>query len=126
MAGRRTTGTGVLVDRGGRELPVQADFAAARVALPGSQSMNAHNDQSTLHPEPWNDLWCLNVIWCLDDVDEGNGATRYLPGSHRIRWRSELPVDPAAAGAAGGGDGAAAGGGKAKPDPGPEEEKPSW
>ena len=29
----------VLVDRGGRELPVQADFAAARVALPASQSL---------------------------------------------------------------------------------------
>ncbi|AEG94522.1 bifunctional pyr operon transcriptional regulator/uracil phosphoribosyltransferase PyrR [Ramlibacter tataouinensis] len=29
----------VLVDRGGRELPVQADFAAARVALPESQSL---------------------------------------------------------------------------------------
>ncbi len=27
----------VLVDRGGRELPIQADFAAARVALPPSQ-----------------------------------------------------------------------------------------
>ena len=29
----------VLVDRGGRELPVQADFAAARVTLPASQSL---------------------------------------------------------------------------------------
>jgi pyrimidine operon attenuation protein/uracil phosphoribosyltransferase len=29
----------VLVDRGGRELPVQPDFAAARVALPPSQSL---------------------------------------------------------------------------------------
>ena len=29
----------VLVDRGGRQLPVQADFAAARVALPTSQSL---------------------------------------------------------------------------------------
>ena len=29
----------VLVDRGGRELPVEADFAAARVALPASQSL---------------------------------------------------------------------------------------
>nr|WP_230680852.1 bifunctional pyr operon transcriptional regulator/uracil phosphoribosyltransferase PyrR [Paracidovorax cattleyae] len=29
----------VLVDRGGRELPVQAEFAAARVALPGTQSL---------------------------------------------------------------------------------------
>ena len=27
----------VLVDRGGRELPIQADFAAARVALPSDQ-----------------------------------------------------------------------------------------
>ena len=29
----------VLVDRGGRELPVQADYAAARVTLPSTQSL---------------------------------------------------------------------------------------
>jgi pyrimidine operon attenuation protein/uracil phosphoribosyltransferase len=29
----------VLVDRGGRQLPIQADFAAARVSLPNSQSL---------------------------------------------------------------------------------------
>jgi pyrimidine operon attenuation protein/uracil phosphoribosyltransferase len=29
----------VLVDRGGRELPIQADFCAARVALPATQSL---------------------------------------------------------------------------------------
>jgi pyrimidine operon attenuation protein/uracil phosphoribosyltransferase len=29
----------VLVDRGGRQLPMQADFAAARVALPETQSL---------------------------------------------------------------------------------------
>ena len=29
----------VLVDRGGRELPVQADYAAARLVLPGAQSL---------------------------------------------------------------------------------------
>ena len=29
----------VLVDRGGRQLPIQADFAAARVSLPISQSL---------------------------------------------------------------------------------------
>ena len=34
----------VLVDRGGRELPVQADFAAARVALPASQSLALARD----------------------------------------------------------------------------------
>jgi len=34
----------VLVDRGGRELPVQADFAAARVSLPPSQSLALARD----------------------------------------------------------------------------------
>lgn len=29
----------VLVDRGGRELPIQADFCAARIALPATQSL---------------------------------------------------------------------------------------
>jgi pyrimidine operon attenuation protein/uracil phosphoribosyltransferase len=36
----------VMVDRGGRELPVQADFAAARVALPATQLLAlARDDQ---------------------------------------------------------------------------------
>ena len=40
----------VLVDRGGRELPVQADFAAARVALPAAQSLAlARDDTGRLH-----------------------------------------------------------------------------
>ena len=34
----------VLVDRGGRELPVQADFAAARVALPATQLLALARD----------------------------------------------------------------------------------
>ena len=36
----------VLVDRGGRQLPVQADFAAARVALPVSQSLALARDDA--------------------------------------------------------------------------------
>ncbi len=36
----------VLVDRGGRELPVQADFAAARILLPASQSLALGRDAS--------------------------------------------------------------------------------
>ena len=40
----------VLVDRGGRELPVQADFAAARVVLPAAQSLAlARTDAGALH-----------------------------------------------------------------------------
>ena len=34
----------VLVDRGGRELPVQADYAAARITLPASQSLELARD----------------------------------------------------------------------------------
>ena len=34
----------VLVDRGGRELPIQADYAAARVALPATQSLALTKD----------------------------------------------------------------------------------
>ncbi len=40
----------VLVDRGGRELPVAAEFAAARVALPPTQSLAlARNEAGAFH-----------------------------------------------------------------------------
>jgi ectoine hydroxylase-related dioxygenase (phytanoyl-CoA dioxygenase family) len=68
----------------------------ANIALPGSGSMNPHNDQSTVMPEPWRELYALNAIWCFDDVDEENGATRYLPGSHRIERFEDVPADPRA------------------------------
>ncbi len=67
---------------------------SANIALPGSGSMNAHNDQSTVMPEPWPTRYTMNAIWCLDDVDESNGATRYLPGSHRLTCFAEVPNDP--------------------------------
>ena len=35
----------VLVDRGGRELPIEADYAAARVALPATQSLALTKDE---------------------------------------------------------------------------------
>ena len=38
----------VLVDRGGRELPVQADFAAARVTLPSDQALALARDAGGL------------------------------------------------------------------------------
>jgi ectoine hydroxylase-related dioxygenase (phytanoyl-CoA dioxygenase family) len=66
----------------------------ANTALPGSGSMNPHNDQSTVMPEPWPRLDAMNAIWCLHDTDEGNGATRYLPGSHRFATFAEVPDDP--------------------------------
>jgi pyrimidine operon attenuation protein/uracil phosphoribosyltransferase len=36
----------VLVDRGGRQLPIQASFAAARVALPETQSLALARDEA--------------------------------------------------------------------------------
>jgi ectoine hydroxylase-related dioxygenase (phytanoyl-CoA dioxygenase family) len=70
---------------------------SANIALPGSRSMRAHNDQSTVMPEPWNTRYAMNAIWCLDDTDEANGATRYLPGSHRFTCFADVPDDPASA-----------------------------
>ena len=68
----------------------------ANTALPGSRSMIAHSDQSTVMPEPWPTRFTMNAIWCLDDADEANGATRYLPGSHRITCFADVPDDPKA------------------------------
>lgn len=65
----------------------------ANIALPGSGSMNLHSDQALVIPPPWLHPWALNVIWCLDDVDEENGATRYLPGSHRFQNFEDVPAD---------------------------------
>lgn len=66
---------------------------SANIALPGSRSMNSHNDQSTVMPEPWPTRFTMNAIWCLDDTDEDNGATRYLPESHRISCFADVPDD---------------------------------
>jgi ectoine hydroxylase-related dioxygenase (phytanoyl-CoA dioxygenase family) len=65
----------------------------ANIALPGSGSMNLHSDQALVVPPPWLQPWAINIIWCLDDVYEANGATRYLPGSHRFRTFEDVPPD---------------------------------
>jgi ectoine hydroxylase-related dioxygenase (phytanoyl-CoA dioxygenase family) len=65
----------------------------ANIARPGSRSMNLHADQAIVIPEPWLEPWAMNIIWCLDDVREANGATRYVPMSHRVTRHTELPAD---------------------------------
>lgn len=67
----------------------------ANIARPGSKSMALHSDQSLVVPEPWLQPWALNIIWCLTDVHLDNGATLYIPGSHRWRTRSDVPPDAA-------------------------------
>lgn len=81
-AARATIGENILV----------SNFTA-NIALPGSGSMNLHSDQALAVPGPWFHPWAVNVIWCLDDVHEANGATRYLPGSHRFTSMEEVPAD---------------------------------
>ncbi|KAI1175277.1 phytanoyl-CoA dioxygenase family protein [Nemania sp. FL0916] len=63
----------------------------ANIARPGSQSMTLHSDQSLTFPEPWHYLWALNAIWCLTDTTRENGATMYIPGSHRWTRRDQVP-----------------------------------
>jgi fumagillin biosynthesis dioxygenase len=65
----------------------------ANIALPGSGSMELHSDQSIVVPGPWMDPWSMNIIWCLNDVREENGATRYLPGSHLYQTKADVPAD---------------------------------
>lgn len=65
----------------------------ANIALPGSKSMKLHSDQGIVVPEPWFHPWSINIIWCLNDVREENGATRFIPGSHKVTRRGELPED---------------------------------
>lgn len=63
------------------------------IARPGSGSMLVHSDQSLVAPAPWTEAWAVNVIWCLTDVHQDNGATLYLPESHKYRTADELPED---------------------------------
>jgi ectoine hydroxylase-related dioxygenase (phytanoyl-CoA dioxygenase family) len=57
---------------------------SANITLPGSGMMYLHADQGT-NPPPWGDKpHGLNLIWCIDDFTEETGATRMVPGSHRI------------------------------------------
>ena len=57
---------------------------SANIALPGSRSMGLHNDMMAVLPQPWLEPYGVNILFYLHDTDEENGATRYLPGSHRF------------------------------------------
>ncbi|KAI3319984.1 phytanoyl-CoA dioxygenase family protein [Xylariaceae sp. AK1471] len=79
-----------LVTAGLGHRPILSNFNT-NVARPGSESMALHSDQSITYPGPWDNTWVFNAIWCLTDVREENGATMYLPGSHKYTTRQQLP-----------------------------------
>lgn len=55
----------------------------ANFSLPGNSPQHLHADQGYL-PEPWIRAETVNIIFVLDDFTSDNGATRIVPGSHRI------------------------------------------
>ncbi|KAF2108918.1 phytanoyl-CoA dioxygenase family protein [Lophiotrema nucula] len=63
----------------------------ANIARPGSGSMGLHSDLSLQCPDPWMKPWGLNVIWCLTDTTFENGATLFIPGSHKWQTRDDVP-----------------------------------
>ncbi|KAL4811356.1 hypothetical protein BDV18DRAFT_155961 [Aspergillus unguis] len=75
--------------------PLLVSNFTANIAKPGSGSMKIHSDQSLVVPEPWEEAWGVNIIWCLTDVYFENGATLYIPGSHQWQRSGDLPTDAA-------------------------------
>ena len=65
---------------------------SANITGPGGGEMLLHADQIFV-PEPWSSApQGMNVAWCIDDFTEANGATRFVPGSHRLN-RAPLPEE---------------------------------
>ena len=63
--------------------PFSLSNFSANVTAPGSGAMVMHADQGYV-PAPWPPYpMAINVAWALDDFTEANGATRFVPGSHK-------------------------------------------
>lgn len=72
--------------------PALLSSMSANILHGGSGSMLMHCDQGHL-PGPLTQSWVLNLGWLVDDFATDNGATLFLPGSHRLN--GERPTDEA-------------------------------
>lgn len=63
--------------------PALLSNISANITGPGGGEMGLHADQSYM-PQPWGMIQGVNVAWCADDFTADNGATRIVPGSHRL------------------------------------------
>jgi ectoine hydroxylase-related dioxygenase (phytanoyl-CoA dioxygenase family) len=81
---------------------LQGDYClsshTANIAGPGGDAMVLHSDQG-FSPRQIDLALTMNVMWMLVDFTEDNGATRLVPGSHRVQ--AEPPRDEAVASVAG-------------------------
>ena len=112
FSGRNTRRTGGLIARSEtcREIVTQPLVLGAVKALlkhattfqlhltqviavgPGSESQMIHRDQWAFDffPFPTGYEVQCNTIWAMTDFTEANGATRLVPGSHRLEGRREF------------------------------------
>ena len=73
----------------------------ANIAGPGGTAQLLHADDGYMPlPRPAYPV-VMNIAWMLDDVTEANGATRIVPGSHRMERRADqgatsIPAEGAA------------------------------
>lgn len=63
--------------------PALCSNISANITGPGGGEMVLHADQLYM-PQPWSGTQGINIAWCVDDFTDDNGATRIVPGSHRL------------------------------------------
>ena len=72
--------------------PMLLGNLSANITGPGGGEMVLHADQIFI-PTPWpDDPQGANAAWCVDDFTTENGATCFVPGSHRLH-RPPRPDD---------------------------------